>query len=159
MDTKQEFQSEEGNALDESLQEILDLKPENVYLHLPSTSWLAYQYLETRFVLCKFFGINVNYFGIRHRLGTGGKRLFDLIYIHHISLDHLEAKLPLSILENIRFRWLIFIGYGKEIASFDKFYVQKTRKKNLNKFKNIYADTYYASYWQYKDDAFGDILH
>jgi hypothetical protein len=149
----------EGDTFYKELEALLKIKPKQIYLYRPKNNLLARELLQVRSYFYKYLLIKNNYFVVRHRADCGTKRHFDMIYIHHTAEEHIQNGEPFTLLEKIRYRWLLFLGYAKEIHSITMLINSKSKSEKDNKFLDKYCQLYVDQHSIYKQDRGDDYLH
>jgi hypothetical protein len=150
--------TQENGTFDKEMEALLKVKPKHIYLYVPKTNLLTYGLFEMRYYLFKYLNVKLGYFGIRHRLDYSAKRHFDMIYIHHFAEEHIKDKKACTLLERFRYRWLLFLGYAKEIHCMNLLMHAKNKTDRVNRFTEQYCQLCVDQYSIYKKDEILDFF-
>ena len=137
--------------------EMLKLQPDNFYLHLPFQLPFTKWFFEARLQMLITFGVYPNYFGSRHRLDPQTQWFYDWVFIYHYQFDYLlNKKWEPSIIDRVRYQWLLRQGYLKEQKQYIELSTRNKERKvtvQERKFLKKYEKCCFWSYVVYAKDA------
>jgi hypothetical protein len=149
-----EFDEDEEYYERVNYRELLKMRPDNFYLHLPVQLPFLKWFFELRLQLLLLLGVNTNYFGMRHRLDPLTQWFSDWIFINHYYFDFLGAKKwKPTLIDKHRYQWLKWQGYAKEWNQYNELRIRKMNKQvtvQERKFLDKYEQ---CRYWSYLDST------
>ncbi len=132
--------------------ELLKMQPEDFYLHLPLQLPFLKWFFEVRLQLLLMTNMYPNYFGLRHRFEPQAQWFSDWVFLNHYQFDYqADKKWKPSLLDRLRYQWLMRQGYMKEHKNYLELVDRKENKKvsvHERKFLRQYAG---CRYWSYFD--------
>lgn len=147
---------EEESYEDINYRELLKLQPDNFYLHLPLQIPYTKWFYEARLWLLMYKRIFPNYFGMRHEFNPHVQWFYDWVFINHYQYDYLvKNKWKPSLMDRIRYQWLMRQGYAKEDRHYSDILARKNERKATvqeRKFIKIYQKCRFWSYFDYVHD-------
>jgi len=143
----------------ENYRQMLEMQPDEFYLHLPLELPFLKWFFELRLQLLLQMNQSYNYFGMRHRFDPEAMWFSDWVFLNHYQIDYQQRKnWKPSIADKIRYQWLMLQGYRKEQKYFLALNNRKESKQVSVKERKFLEKYIQCRYWSYLNAAEDDRL-